>query len=207
METSRSWSADEPAGAIPRAVVLVEGDSDRLALEVLARRRGRDLEGEGIRILAMGGATNVGHYLDRYGPRGLGVRVAGLYDSAEERFFAQGLERAGLGARLSRGALQALGFFVCTADLEDELIRAIGAEQVEQLVAAQGEIASFRRLQRQPALRERALHDQLRRLMSGRSGGKLRYAGIMAQAVDLDRVPWPLDAVLDAVRITGPVRP
>lgn len=202
METSTSanWSADPPADARPRAVVLVEGHSDRVALEVLARRRGRDLNGEGIQILAMGGATNVGHYLDRYGPHGLGVEVAGLYDSAEERFFVQGLARAGFGERLSRGDLQARGFFVCTADLEDELIRAIGAEQVEQLVEAAGEIASFRRLQRQPALRERTLHDQLRRLMSGRSGGKLRYAGIMAEAVDLERVPRPLDAVLAAVR-------
>lgn len=198
--TSANWSADSPAGASPRAVVLVEGHSDRVALEVLARRRGRDLDREGIRVLAMGGATNVGHYLDRYGPHGLDVAVAGLYDSAEERFFVQGLARAGLGTGLARGELQAHGFFVCTADLEDELIRAIGAEQVEQLVEAQGEIASFRRLQRQPALRERTLHDQLRRLMSGRSGGKLRYAGIMAEAVDLDRVPWPLDAVLAAVR-------
>jgi hypothetical protein len=183
----------------PRAVVLVEGLSDRLALEVLARRRGRDLEREGILVAAMGGATNIGHYLGRYGPRGLGIEVAGLYDSAEERFFRQGLERAGLDVRPSPAGLAEHGFFVCTADLEDELIRAIGAEQVEQLVEAQGEIASFRRLQRQPAQRERTLHQQLRHLMGGRSGGKYRYAGIMAGAVDLDRVPRPLDAVLEYV--------
>lgn len=195
-----STGNDLPAGAPrPRAVVLVEGLSDRLAVEVLARRRGRDLEREGIVVAAMSGATNIGHYLDRYGPRGLGVKVAGLYDSAEERFFRQGLERAGLDVRPSQAGLEEHGFFVCTADLEDELIRAIGAEQVEQLVEAQGEIASFRRLQRQPAQRERTLHQQLRRLMGGRSGGKYRYAGIMAEAVDLDRVPRPLDAVLEYV--------
>ncbi len=202
MDTStNAGNAGPSAEARPRAVVLVEGLSDRLALEVLAHRRGRDLEREGISVVAMSGATNIGHYLDRYGPRGLGVKVAGLYDSAEERFFRQGLERAGLGAQTSEsgGGLEAHGFFVCVADLEDELIRAIGAEQVEALVEAEGEIVSFRRLQRQPALRERSLHDQLRRLMSGRSGGKYRYAGIMAQAVDLDRVPRPLDAVLDYV--------
>lgn len=180
-------------------VVLVEGLSDQLALEVLARRRGRNLEREGIRVVAMGGATNIGHFLDRYGPNGLDIRVAGLYDSAEERFFRQGLERVGIDVSPSSAALEERGFFVCTADLEDELIRAIGAGQVEQLVEAQGEIASFRRLQRQPAQRDRTLHDQLRRLMGGRSGGKLRYAGIMAEAIDLDRVPRPLDAVLDYV--------
>lgn len=183
----------------PRAVVLVEGLSDRLALEVLARRRGRDLEREGILVEAMGGATNIGHYLDRYGPRGLGVPVAGLYDSAEERFFRQALVRAGVEVAPSHAGLAERGFFVCTADLEDELIRAIGAQQIEELVAAQGEIASFRRLQRQPAQRERTLHDQLHRLMSARSGGKYRYAGIMTEAIDLDRVPRPLDAVLEYV--------
>lgn len=184
-------------GPDPRAVVLVEGLSDRYALEVLARRRGRDLAGEGVQVMAMNGATNIGHFLDRYGPRGLDVKVAGLYDLAEERFFRQALERVGLGPELSRIGLEGLGFFMCSADLEDELIRAVGAEQVEEIVAAEGQITSFRRLQRQPAQRDRSLHDQLRRLMGGRSGGKYRYARLMAEAVDLDRVPRSLDAVLD----------
>lgn len=200
MSMATNTSTDLPADARPpRALVLVEGLSDQVALEVLARRRGRDLAREGIAVVAMSGATNIGHYLDRYGPRGLGIEVAGLYDSAEERFFRQGLLRAGLDVRPSRAGLAEHGFFVCTADLEDELIRAIGAEQVEQLVETQGEIASFRRLQRQPAQRERTLHQQLRRLMGGRSGGKYRYAAIMAEAVDLARVPHPLDAVLEYV--------
>jgi len=186
-------------GSIPRAVVLVEGLSDRAALEALARRRGRDLADERVQIVAMGGATNIGHYLERYGPPGLGVTVAGLYDLAEERFFRQALERVGLGEELSRAGLEALGFFMCCADLEDELIRAVGAEEVQRIVEAEGELTSFRRLQRQLAQRDRSLHDQLRRLMGGRSGNKYRYARLMAEAVDLDRVPRSLDAVLDYV--------
>lgn len=190
-----------------RAVVLVEGLSDRLAVEVLARRSGRDLDGEAVRVVAMNGATNIGHYLEHYGPPGLALTVAGLYDSAEERFFRQGLERIGLhraeaaatGAAITAApdGLEEYGFFRCRADLEDELIRAIGAEQVERIVEAAGELASFRRLQRQPAQRDRSLHDQLRRLMGGRSGGKYRYARLMAEAVDLDRMPRPLRALLD----------
>lgn len=183
-----------------RAVVLVEGVSDRSALEVLAARRGRDLAGEGVRVVAMDGATNIGHFLDRYGPQGLDLRVAGLYDQAEERFFRRGLERAGLADEVARIGLAGLGFFVCEADLEDELIRAVGAEGVERIVEAVGGIKSFRTLQKQPALRERSLHDQLRRLMGGRSGNKDRYARLMAGAVELGRVPEPLDAVLDYVR-------
>jgi hypothetical protein len=183
----------------PSAVVLVEGVSDRVALEVLARRRGRDLEAGGVAIVAMGGATNIGHYLARYGPAGLDLRLAGLYDVAEERFFQRGLERAGLGSDNSRADLAALGFFVCSADLEDELIRALGPEDVERIVETAGELRSFRTLQRQPAQRDRSLHDQLRQLMGGRSGHKQRYARLMTEAIELDRVPPPLDAVLDHI--------
>jgi hypothetical protein len=31
------------------------------------------------------------------------------------------------------------GFFVCTLDLEDELIRALGIEAVERIIEAEGE--------------------------------------------------------------------
>ena len=58
------------------AVVLVEGTSDQAALETLAARGGRDLHGEGVFIVPMGGATNIGHFLGRFGPRGFGVRLA-----------------------------------------------------------------------------------------------------------------------------------
>jgi predicted ATP-dependent endonuclease of OLD family len=37
-------------------VVLVEGLSDRHAVEALARRRGRDLVAEGVEVVAPGGA-------------------------------------------------------------------------------------------------------------------------------------------------------
>jgi len=180
----------------PRAIVLVEGMSDRLALEVLARRRGRDLAAQGVAVIAMHGATNLGHYLELYGPGGLNVRLAGLCDAAEEDYFRRALRRAGIGAEASRAAMEALGFFVCTLDLEDELIRALGTEAVERIIDAEGELRSLRTLQHQPALRGRSTRDQLRRFMSGRSGNKHRYACLLADAVDLNRVPRPLDGVL-----------
>ena len=58
------------------AVVLVEGMSDQAALETLAARIGRDLRDEGVFIVPMGGATNIGHFLGLFGPRGFGVRLA-----------------------------------------------------------------------------------------------------------------------------------
>ncbi|MGH3075437.1 MAG: TOPRIM nucleotidyl transferase/hydrolase domain-containing protein, partial [Gaiellales bacterium] len=89
-----------------RAVVLVEGPSDRNALEALAERRGRDLVAEGVVIEAIGGAQAVGRYLERYGPRGLGVRIAGLYDAGEEAAVRRRLERAGLGSDLGRDDME-----------------------------------------------------------------------------------------------------
>ena len=79
------------------AVILVEGVSDQAALESLAARRGRNLRQEGVFVVPMGGATNIGHFLDLFGPRGLRARLAGLCDEGEERDFRRGLARAGLG--------------------------------------------------------------------------------------------------------------
>jgi hypothetical protein len=177
----------------PRAVVLVEGVSDRVALEALAERRGRNLEAERISIVPMGGAQAIGRFLDRFGPRGLGVRLAGLCDAAEERDFRRGLERAGLGSNLTRAEMERLGFYVCVTDLEDELVRAVGAAAVEQIIAAEGELGSFRTFQKQPAKRELTYEEQLWRFMWNR---KARYATLLVHALDLDRVPRPLDGVL-----------
>ncbi|KAB1161387.1 TOPRIM nucleotidyl transferase/hydrolase domain-containing protein [Micromonospora sp. DT46] len=190
---------DLAPGTDARTVVLVEGPSDRVALETLAARRGRDLGAEGVRVVAMGGATNVGHFLDQLGPAGRGLRLAGLYDEAEEGYFRRGLERCGFGVDLSRADLTALGFHVCVADLEDELIRAVGVAGVRAVLAAEGELRSFDLFQRQPAQRGRAVEAQLRRFLGTRSGRKSAYARLLVQALEPDRVPRSLDAVLAGV--------
>ncbi|MED7923065.1 TOPRIM nucleotidyl transferase/hydrolase domain-containing protein [Nonomuraea sp. LP-02] len=179
-----------------RTVVLVEGASDKAAFEALARRHERDLTAEGISLVAMGGATNIGTYVGRFGPAGLGLRLAGLCDAGEEDDYRRSLERAGLGSGLDRDGLEALGFFTCVADLEDELIRALGTDAVEAVIEAEGELGSFRTLQRQPAWREGSTHDQLRRFMGAGSGRKIRYSGLLVAALELDRVPRPLDLLL-----------
>jgi hypothetical protein len=179
-----------------RAVVLVEGISDQLALEALAERRGRDLAAEGISIVPMGGAQAIGTFLDLVGPRGLDVRLAGLCDAGEEGDFQRALERAGLGSDLTRADMERLGFYVCVADLEDELIRSLGAASVEEVVDAQGELGSFRTLQKQPAQQGLPIEAQLRRFMGTRGGRKIQYARLLVDALDLTRVPRPLDRVL-----------
>ncbi|WP_446220354.1 TOPRIM nucleotidyl transferase/hydrolase domain-containing protein [Micromonospora sp. IBHARD004] len=187
-------SLHRAAGLRARTVVLVEGASDRRALEAVARRGGRPLAG--VAIVPMGGITNIGHFLDLFGPRGLDRDLAGLYDVAEEGFVRRGLERAGLGAVLSREQLAARGFQVCVADLEDELIRALGVAAVEQVVEAAGDLRSLRLFQRQPAQQDRPLAAQLHRFIGTRSGRKARYADLLAGALPPARVPPALDRLL-----------
>ena len=180
----------------PRAVVLVEGTSDQVALETLAERRGRDLEAEQVAIVPIGGAQAIGGSLERFGPQGLNVRLAGLCDAGEERDFRRGLERAGLGSDLTRAQMETLGFYVCVVDLEDELIRALGTEAVEQIADAQGDLGAFRTLQKQPAWRGRPREEQLRRWMGSGGRRKIRYAHLLVEALDLTEVPRPLNLVL-----------
>lgn len=180
----------------PRAVVLVEGISDGRALSALATRRGRNLEAEGVSVVPIGGAQAIGRVLDELGPRGLDLRLAGLCDAGEEGHFRRALERAGLGTDLTRAGMEALGFYVCVADLEDELIRSLGGAVVEQVIDTQGELGSFRTFQKQPAWRGRTLEEQLRRFLGTHRGRKIESAALLVDALDLTRVPRPLDRVL-----------
>ena len=88
---------------------------------------------------------------------------------------------------------------MCVADLEDELIRALGAASVERVVDAQGELGSFRTLQKQPAWQGRTNQEQLRRFMGSGGSRKIRYARLLVEALDLTQVPRPLDLVLAQV--------
>ena len=181
-------------------VVLVEGISDQLALETLAARVGRDFAAEGIAVEAMGGAHRIASFLERLGPHGDDVRLAGLCDVGEEREFRRALERAGFGFDLDRATMERLGFFVCVADLEDELIRALGASTVEEVVAANGDLGPWLTFQKQPEWRGRPTEAQLRRFMGSGGRRKIRYARLLVDALDLARVPRPLEGVLAHIR-------
>lgn len=187
--------ARDLAGGV-RTIVLVEGSSDQVALEALATHHGRDLGAEGVAVVPLGGATSIGRFLDVCGPAGLGLPLAGLCDIGEERHFRRHLERVGLGSGLTHAGLETLGFHVCVADLEDELIRALGSEGVQQVIEAQGEMRPFRTFQGQPAQRERPVEHQLRRFMGTHSGRKALYAQALVAHLDLERVPRPLERLL-----------
>jgi hypothetical protein len=178
------------------AVLLVEGISDQIAVETLAARRGLDFCAQRMVIVPVGGAHAMTRYLKRFGPTGASLRLAGLCDVGEENVVRRGLASAGIGSPGTRADMERLGFYVCVEDLEDELIRAIGPAQVAALIDLQGDLGSFRSLQRQPEWRAQPAGAQLRRFLGSGATRKLRYARVLAGAVDLNRLPHPLEALL-----------
>ncbi|HEX9766050.1 MAG TPA: sucrase ferredoxin [Nitriliruptorales bacterium] len=177
------------AGAAGRKVILVEGVSDKRAIEALASRLGRDLDDEAIVVIPIAGATNLTRFLDLLGPSGHDVPLSGLCDEGEAVLFQEALAQAGLGT-----SLEAQGFHVCRADLEDELIRALGPNRMLELMASQGDQRGFRSFQVQPAQRSKTIEEQLVRWLGNH---KIRYAPLMVAALDLYAVPAPLRGVLD----------
>jgi hypothetical protein len=186
----------EAAGAGAASVILVEGVSDQRAIQALAARHERDLNHEGVAIIPIAGATNIGRFLDLLGPHGYDVKLAGLCDEAEEAAFRTAFEMAGMGSGLDRAAMEKLGFFVCSADLEEELIRALGAAAMVRLIESQHQLRRFRSFQNQPAQRHKTIEAQLWRWLGNH---KIRYAPLMVDALDLEHVPRPLLEVLASV--------
>ena len=131
-----------------------------------------------IEIVPIGGAQAIRRASAQYE----GEHVVGLCDAGEERWFRRVLGDA---------------TYVCVQDLEDELIRALGPDRVEEVVAAEGELETFRNFQNQPAWRGRPVEAQLRRWLQ--NGGRyLRYPPLLVEALEPDEVPRPLAGVLAA---------
>jgi hypothetical protein len=154
-------------------VIAVEGSSDKQALEMLARRSGRDLAAEGIEIVAIGGAHAIRRFVAGLGSE---ARVRGLCDENEAYLFRRVLDDV----------------HVCSPDLEGELIRALGVERVLDLVDAE----AFAKMQRQPAQRGRPVEAQLHRWLRSSSIRFHRYLPLLVEALEPDAVPAPLHKVL-----------
>lgn len=176
-----------------RTVVLVEGISDLMALEAVAQRLGRDLHSEGTVVLPVGGAHAFDHHFDLLSRQGVVVR--GLVDKAEEEIVRGPITR---GVDNSTGSdPRTLRVFVCIEDLEDELIRAVGASAVEEILDREGDLGSFRTLQKQPAWRDGGVTAQLRRFLGAGARRKLRYARLLCLELDPEKIPRPLVRVLE----------
>ena len=159
------------------AVVLVEGITDRIALEAVAAKLGRDLVADGVELVPIGGAQAIRRAFEPYA----GERVAGLCDAGEERWFRRVLGDA---------------TYVCVRDLEDELLRAAGTSRTEQVLATQGDLDTFRNFQNQPYWRGRPVEAQLRRWLQASDNRGKRYPPLLVAALEPDEIPQPLSGVL-----------
>lgn len=179
-------------------VVLVEGVTDQIAVETLAGRVGRRLDRDGVVVAPMGGAHAIGTFLevlaDRPEPP---PRVGGMCDRREAPVVRAALVRAGWAPMSTDADLERAGFHVCDADLEAELIAAMGPVETERLLEHHGDLAAFRTLQRQAPWRDRPIEDQLHRFLRSRARRMHHYAGRLVEAIDLDRMPLALLGVLD----------
>jgi hypothetical protein len=182
------------------SVILVEGVSDAAAIEALAMRTGLGLHDARVCVIPMGGVTNIAKFLGILGDGGLGIRASGMCDANEERYFLRALAAVSATPIDTRQAMAEAGFFVCVDDLEDEFIRALGVDAVQEVMDANGDLRLFRTFQNQPAQRERPLERQLRRFFGTTSGRKERYASILVERCDLGSIPRPLADILRFVR-------
>ncbi len=181
----------------PRSIVLVEGVTDQIAIETLAAATDVDLTARHVAVLPIGGAQAVRRFLGEFA--GTNVGITGMCDAGEARVWQRALAAAGLGTPETREAMATLGFYTCVEDLEDELLRAVGVDRVQEVFESEGDLRSFRTLQHQNEWRDRPVHAQLRRFVAAGARRKHRYAWLLTQAaVELDRAPAPLVGVLTA---------
>ena len=172
-------------------MVLVEGDSDAAAVHALAGRIGLDLDLHRIQVLSAHGVTNFQRVLADFVRAHPDATFCGMYDVADEWHVRRALAAVAVPGAADR-PLESFGFYACVADLEDELIRALGAGAVERVLDAQGELASFRRFQAMPQHRLTPVEQQLHRFLGTRATRKIRSGRHLVEALDLARLPQPL---------------
>lgn len=187
-----------------RTIVLVEGVTDKLALTLAARRSGRDLEAEGLSVVPLNGVHAIGRFLRRLAAEEPRANLAGLYDVGEEEVIRAALERAGCGSSLDRSGLERVGFFACSADLEDELVRAAGVTILSRLIELEGDGQPWDTFRKQHAWQGRPVDHQFRRFIRSQSGRNSRYIRAIVETIDPSKLPRPLRLLLDYTESGGP---
>ena len=164
-----------------RVVVLVEGESDAVVVRRLLDERGLAPE-----VLPMGGVTNVRRYAEQLRAADGDPVVLALGDAGERRY-------------LEKVEPRLAGVFLCERDLEEELFRALGHDEVLDAITAIGDEERWATFRGQPEWRDRPVDDQLRRFVGTRSGRKAAMAAELGRRLRPETVPPPLAALLDAV--------
>jgi hypothetical protein len=183
--------------------VLLEGASDVAAVRALAARAGVPLDGSGVRLVDMGGATNVRRHLLDAARASASPRVLGMCDIKEAGFFVRALRDLGCEVT-SAQALPDWGFQLCDRDLEDELMRALGPGPVRAVLEHLGLTDRFTVFTQQPAWAARDFHEQAHRFAGVASGRKELMAQALALALNPESLPAPLRGLLDDLSSSGP---
>ena len=183
-----------------RTIVLVEGETDELALTLAALRLGRDLKAEGVSVVPINGAHAISRFLRQLAAEEPGAKLCGLYDEAEEEVIRAALERAGYGPNLDRSRLARVGFFACIADLEEELIRAASETNLARLIELAGDGQPWRTFRNQHAWQGRPVDQQFHRFIRSVSERNSRYIRAIVETIDMARLPRPLRLLLDYVQ-------
>lgn len=195
---ARFTTAENAEAFFARAVILVEGQSDKYALEAVAAKKKRNLDADSVTIVAMRGAGGIATFLNLLGSNGLKLKLAGLCDAKEESKWARALESHGMGAKLDRAAMSTIGFEVCDADLEEVLIKAVGEKTILAIIDAQGDKAEFDTFVKQPTQNAKPVVQQLHDFLHLR-GRNITYAPLMVDAIDATKLPAVLERVINAV--------
>lgn len=182
-----------------RTIVLVEGVTDELALTLAARRSGRDLATEGVSVIPINGVHGISRFLQRLAAEEPQANLAGLYDEGEERVVGVALERAGYGPSIDRGGLERVGFFACSADLEDELVRAAGVTVLSRLIQLEGDARPWHTFCKQDAWQGRPVDQQFRRFIRSVSSRNSRYIRAIVETIDPSKLPRPLQLLLEFI--------
>ena len=187
-------------------LVLVEGESDAAAVRALAGLIGCDLGLHDIQVVPAAGVTNFSRVLADFVRLHPDADFCGMYDFADERHVRRALASAQVPIT-AHESLESFGFFACVADLEDELIRAVGPEAVERVIEAQAELNSFRRFQAMPQHRGTPVHHQLHRFLGTRATRKIRCAQRLVEALEPARLPHPLAQLANRLLAAASQRP
>lgn len=198
----------------PPTLVLLEGPSDVAALETVLARHGDGVVRDpttgrrtAYRLVDMGGVTNIAAHLRaarRTDPTAPAPVVLGLCDEREAWVVVRALRDVGRQVEDVAG-LAEHGFSVCHRDLEEELIRALGAERCLELLRSLGLDHRFRTFSAQRAWAGRPVEERLHRFCGVASGRKVRLAGAMAGALPPDAVPAPIARLV--ARLVGAPSP
>lgn len=114
------WMRDKLEPLTARAVIAVEGVSDRIVVEAAAQASGRGLDRTGVSIIETGGAGEMGAILILFGPSGFEIDLALLIDEDAREATAQKFGVAPADLENER-------VWVSSPDLEAEYVGAIGA--------------------------------------------------------------------------------